>query len=406
MSAGDIPPRHGPVRSGLLRALAPIQAFFRLEAASSLLLLLGAVVALLWANSPWGPWHQALFGHPFQLGGHEVNLLDVIDEGLMALFFFLVGLEIKRELAIGELRTASAALLPLIAAVGGMVVPALIYFAFTHGTEAARGWGIPMATDIAFSLGVLTALKGRIPNSLIAFLTALAIFDDLGGILVIAFFYGTGFHFGALGISAVLILALAVLHRWKFAPVWLYLPIGVALWVFLGQAGIHATLAGVAVGLLVPIQDRTGRPVLERWERALHPYVAYGVIPLFALANAGVSLAGLSAADLVAPVTLGVTLGLLLGKPLGIGLATFGAVAAKISPLPRESSKSQVIGVAATGGIGFTVALFIAELAFTQHPQELEEAKLGILVGSAAAAVVGFLLLRASSRPSPERAVA
>jgi NhaA family Na+:H+ antiporter len=288
---------------------------------------------------------------------------------------------------------------------GGMVVPALVYIAFTHGTEAARGWGIPMATDIAFSLGVLTALKGRIPNSLIAFLTALAIFDDLGGILVIAFFYGTGIHGGALAVSLVLIAALVVFDRLHFAPVWLYVPLGVALWVFLGQAGIHATLAGVALGLCVPIHDRAGRPWLEKWERALHPFVAYGVIPIFALANAGVAVGGLTASDLVAPVTLGVTLGLLLGKPVGIGLATFGAVGAKVAPLPRESTRSQVVGVAATGGIGFTVALFIAELAFTQHPVELEEAKLGIVVGSALAALVGFVLLRVSSR-APERQAA
>jgi NhaA family Na+:H+ antiporter len=405
MSDPDRPTRRTPVKSGLLRALAPIQAFFRLEAASSLLLLLGAVVALAWANSPLGPWHAAIFEHPFHFGTLEVDLLVVIDEGLMALFFFLVGLEIKRELSVGELRTPSAAMLPLIAALGGMVIPALVYLAFTHGTEAARGWGIPMATDIAFSLGVLTALKGRIPNSLIAFLTALAIFDDLGGILVIAFFYGTGIQWGALAVSLALIAALVVFDRLHFAPVWLYVPLGVALWVFLGQAGIHATLAGVALGLCVPIHDRAGRPWLEKWERALHPFVAYGVIPIFALANAGVAVGGLTASDLVAPVTLGVTLGLLLGKPVGIGLATFGAVGAKVAPLPRESTRSQVVGVAATGGIGFTVALFIAELAFTQHPVELEEAKLGIVVGSALAALVGFVLLRVSSR-APERQAA
>lgn len=389
--------RSTPIRSGLRRALAPIQAFFRLEAASSLLLLLGAVLALVWANSPLAPGYRALFHHPFHLGAHVVDPIDVIDEGLMALFFFLVGLEIKRELSIGELRTFSAAMLPALAALGGMAVPALVYVGFNHGTEAARGWGIPMATDIAFSLGVLTALRGRIPNSLVAFLTALAIFDDLGGILVIAFFYGTGLHWGALAISALLTLALVLMDRGRWAPAWLFIPLTVALWFAFGQAGIHATLAGVAAGLCVPVRGRGGEPVLEKWEAALHPPVAYAIVPLFALANAGVSLKGLSLEAVVSPVSLGVALGLLLGKPVGIGLTTLLAVKAVGAPLPRESTAGQLAGVAATGGIGFTVALFIAELAFSGHPALLENAKLGILLGSAASALVGFGLLRASS---------
>jgi NhaA family Na+:H+ antiporter len=385
------------VRRGIRRALAPFQAFFGLEAASSLLLLAAAIIALVWANGPLASFHHDLFAHPFHVGGTELDLLDVIDEGLMAIFFLLVGLEIKRELSIGELRTFSTAILPAIAAVGGMAIPALIYLAFTRGTEAARGWGIPMATDIAFSLGVLKALKGRVPNSLVAFLTALAIFDDLGGILVIAFFYGTGLHWGALAISFLLIAAFWGLHQVRWTPAWLYVPLAVGLWVAFGAAGIHSTLAGVVAGLFLPIEDRKGKPVLERWETTLHPYVAYAIVPLFALANGGVSVAGLSWGDLVAPVTLAVFLGLFVGKPIGISIATFGAVKAKVSPMPQGGTSRQVVGVAATGGIGFTVALFIAELAFTAHPKELEEAKLGILLGSALSALVGFVWLKLAS---------
>lgn len=377
----------------------PLQAFFRLEAASSFLLLGSAVVALIWANTPLDSAHHAIFDSAASIGPFRVSFAGVIDDGLMALFFFLVGMEIKRELAVGELRTFARALLPLIAAAGGMAVPAAIFYFLNHGRGSVHGWGIPMATDIAFSLGVLEALRKRVPSSLFAFLTALAIFDDLGGIIVIAVFYGQGIQWVYLLASAAVAAALIVCNRaWLLQP-WPYLGLGLILWWTFGQAGIHPTMAGVVAGLCIPAREHPehiGPAPVERWERVLHPYVAYGVIPLFALANAGVNLTGLSIEALTSPVALGVGLGLLLGKPLGISAVTFSAVLTGTAPMPTRARKNQLFGVAVIAGVGFTVALFIAELAFPKEPLLLEEAKVGIIIGSAIAALVGWIWLRLS----------
>ncbi|RKG62998.1 Na+/H+ antiporter NhaA, partial [Corallococcus sp. CA054B] len=431
-----------PVPALFKVALAPVQAFFRLEASSGILLALCAVVALAWANSPWGSTYAAVFDAPLHLeivghGGH-FTFREFINDGLMTLFFFLVGMEIKRELAAGELRTFSRALLPLIAALGGMVIPAGLYLFFTWGTPAQNGWAIPMATDIAFAIGCLTLVKARVSQGLVVFLTALAIFDDIGGILVIALFYGTGLHVEWLAVGAVLVAVLWGLNRFYVRNGLAYAVVGAALWYAMHHGGIHATLSGVVLGLCIPaLPTRPGREVLEelaeyirglvsrpddegarsaqllhieealediepplnRFVHLWHGYVAYGIVPLFALANSGVDVSGMSLSDLLKPLPLGIIMGLFVGKQVGIFLFTLAAVRAGVSPLPTGGSVAQLHGVAVVAGIGFTVALFVAGLAFVGQPALLAEAKLGILVGSLLSAVVGYVLLRYVAHP-------
>ncbi|WP_223631716.1 Na+/H+ antiporter NhaA [Corallococcus sp. EGB] len=423
-------------------ALAPVQAFFRLEASSGILLALCALAALAWANSPWGATYAAVFEAPLRLEvvghGGPFTFREFINDGLMTLFFFLVGMEIKRELSAGELRTLSRAMLPLIAALGGMVVPAGLYYFFTRGTPAEGGWAIPMATDIAFAIGCLTLVKARVSQGLVVFLTALAIFDDIGGILVIALFYGTGLHVEWLVVAAGLVVGLWGLNRFYVRNGLAYAVVGAALWYAMHHGGIHATLSGVVLGLCIPaLPTRPGREVLEelaeyirglvsqpedeaargaqllhieealediepplnRFVHLWHGYVAYGIVPLFALANSGVDMSGISLSDLLKPLPLGIIVGLFVGKQLGIFLFTWVAVKAGVSPLPSGGSVAQLHGVAVVAGIGFTVALFVAGLSFAHQPALLAEAKLGILTGSLLSAVVGYVLLRYVARP-------
>jgi len=431
-----------PVPALFRAVLVPVQAFFRLEASSGILLALSAVLALVWANSPWASTYNALFDAHLELGLDGLragfSFREFINDGLMTLFFFVVGMEIKRELTAGELRTFSRALLPLIAALGGMVVPALLYVAFNAGTPAMAGWAIPMATDIAFAIGCLTLVKARVGHAMVVFLTALAIFDDIGGILVIALFYGTGLHVEWLLASAGVLAVLAVLNRFYVRNGMVYLVAGAALWYGMHHGGIHATLSGVVMGLCIPsLPTRGGREVLEelagfasrcvqevgdeqvrgaqllyieerledlepplnRFVHLWHPYVAYGIVPLFALANSGISLAGMSWGDLLKPLPLGVIGGLFVGKQLGIFAFTWVAVKARVSGMPGGAGPGQLHGVAVVAGIGFTVALFVAGLAFLKEPELLREAKLGILVGSLLSAVVGYVLLRFVAKP-------
>jgi NhaA family Na+:H+ antiporter len=355
----------------------------------------------------------------------------VIDDGLMTIFFFVVGMEIKRELVEGELRKLRQALLPGIAATGGVLLPAAIFLALNRGTAGEAGWAIPMATDIAFSIGCIVLLGKRVPRPLLVFLTALAIFDDIAGILVIALFYGGGLH----GESLIWVLALVVLV-WAVARLgvesWLvYAAGGVGIWIALHHAGIHGTLAGVILGLLIPAASRRPArqvlrdvrrhseltlevsetldtsdllylrdevreavPPLQRFEHALHPWVAFVIMPLFALANSGVSVAGMTAAELTGPVFLGVALGLFVGKQLGIFAFTGAAVKLGVADVPGGASWSRVYGVAMVAGIGFTVALFIANLAFSGDPELLKEARLGVLLGSLVSGLSGMLVLR------------
>ncbi|MFY0567747.1 Na+/H+ antiporter NhaA [Archangium lansingense] len=438
-----------PVPRLFKAAVAPLQAFFHLEASSGILLALCALAAMVWANSPWAGSYTALFEAPLALGAggalSHFTVREFINDGLMTIFFLLVGMEIKRELAAGELRTLSKAMLPLIAAVGGMVVPAALYAALNAGTPALKGWAIPMATDIAFAIGCLTLLKGRVSHGLVVFLTALAIFDDIGGILVIAMFYGTGLHvewlLGAVGVTAVL----GVCNRFYVRNGLVYAVLLGALWYTMHHGGVHATIAGVVVGMMIPARPmRRGREVLEdlhgfigqllrepadealranqllhieeqledieppltRFVHLWHGWSAYAIVPLFALANSGISLKGMSLADLLEPLPLGVMLGLFVGKQVGIFLFTWVAVKVKVAEMPGRAGVMQLYGVSVVAGIGFTVALFVAGLAFAQEPQLLTEAKLGILLGSLLSAVVGYLLLRfgPTPRPLPEMA--
>jgi NhaA family Na+:H+ antiporter len=421
--------------------LDPIRAFTKMEASGGIVLFGAAVLAFALANSPWQSDFHAFWETPIRVGvggnGFEASLKLIIDDGLMAIFFFVVGMEIKRELVEGELRTFRQAALPAIAALGGMLVPAGIYLAFNQGTEGAKGWAIPMATDIAFSIGCLTLLGKRVPHALLIFLTALAIFDDIGGILVIALFYGHGVSID--GLLWVLAAALAVfaLSRLSVQNALLYAAGGVALWIAFHESGLHATLAGVALGLLIPavtrrpvrkvldevraharatleggdrldtndllyVEDRLEEaiPPLQRFEHALHPWVAYAIMPLFALANSGVSLGEMSARDMLAPIFLGIVLGLFVGKQVGIFGFTFAALRAGIAVAPGGVGWGKLYGVSTVAGIGFTVALFISNLAFASVPHLLNEARLGVLVGSLVSGVVGMFLLRISPRRS------
>lgn len=371
----------------------PLQEFLRAEAASGVVLLACAVAALVWANAHAASYH-ALFDGPL-LGSAgpaagataPLTARAIINDGLMAIFFFVVGMEIKRELASGELSSPARAALPAIGALGGMIVPALIYTAFNHGGPGARGWGIPMATDIAFTIGVLTLLGGRVPRALVVFVTALAIFDDIGGILVIAFFYGHGVKWPWLAAAAALLALLVLAGRTRVARAPVYALAGAALWWLFHESGIHATIAGVALGLAIPVR------LVARFVRVLHPPVAFALMPLFALANSGVTIRG--AGELASPVALGAAAGLLIGKPLGIFGLTWLAVKLRLAPMPGDAAAGQLLGVSIVAGIGFTVALFIAALAFDGAPALLDRAKLGVLAGSLVAGATGFVLLRA-----------
>jgi NhaA family Na+:H+ antiporter len=315
----------------------------------------------------------------------------------MTLFFFVVGMEIKRELVVGELSTFGRAALPAVGALGGMIAPALVYLAFNRTPQTRAGWGVPMATDIAFCIGVLTLLKRRVPQGLIVFLTALAIFDDIGGIVVIALFYGHGLQVAWLLAAAAVATGAFVAGRMHVSSGLAYVALGVALWYAMHHSGIHPTISGVVLGLAVPARvPHAVEPPLGRFVRLLHPFVAFGVMPLFALANSGVSLRSIGLADLADGVTVGIALGLLAGKQLGIFAFTIAAVALGLAPMPGRASRAKLLGVSVVGGIGFTVALFIAALAFPDEAL-LARAKLGILAGSLAAGLLGSAILACTS---------
>ncbi len=421
----------------------PAARFLRVEASGGIVLLLATAVALIWANSGWSGTYHELFESEieFRIGDLDVfartglehfTLEEFINDALMAVFFFVVGLEIKRELVTGQLRNPRDAALPAIAALGGMVVPALLYFALNTGGEPARGWGIPMATDIAFAVGVVSLLGTRIPRSLRVFLLSLAIVDDIGAILVIAVFYtdqlSAGWLLSALAL-AIAIMFLRQIRVW-YSPI--YVLFGVFMWWATFKSGVHATVAGVALGLLAPARPlqsegqareiaswlrdkeevfpvdvrwagfhiRESRSVAERLEVALHPITSFLIIPLFALANAGVALDGDSLSDAASStVTLGVMLGLVAGKTFGVTAATLAAARLGIARLPRGMTMAHVVGLAMVSGIGFTVSIFISGLAFTDPAIE-DQAKIGILFASFLAAGLGLAVLSRASRPA------
>ncbi len=378
---------------------SPLGAFLKSEAAGGVLLMISAALALIIANSPVVPLYFATLGS--YVAG--LSILHWINDALMAVFFLLVGLEIKRELLEGQLSTWSRRALPGIAALGGMVVPALIFLALTRGDPVAmRGWAIPAATDIAFALGVLALLGSRVPVSLKIFLTALAILDDLGAVIIIALFYTKGLSLPMLGLAGACIVGLIVLNRLHVTKLWAYLGLGALLWFFVLKSGVHATLAGVALALTIPIGDGSDSDepehsplhTLEHW---LHPYVAFLIVPIFGFANAGVSFTGMTPASALAPVPLGIALGLFLGKQIGVFGFSWLAIRAGLAAMPAQANTLQLYGVALLCGIGFTMSLFIGALAF-DSPELGKATKIGVLLGSIASAVLGAIVLRMAGR--------
>lgn len=388
------------------RRLEGALEFFRHEATGGIMLFATAVLALVLANSG-AAWLYGGFLDTrvkVQVGALKLDkpLLLWINDGLMAIFFFLVGLEVKRELLVGELSSVRKATLPLAAAIGGIVVPALIYVIVNWSNPVgAPGWAIPAATDIAFAVGVLALLGPRVPSSLKIFLLALAILDDLGAIIIIALFYTSELSTVALSLAATGLVVLTVLNRAGVKRIAPYILVGLFIWVCVLKSGVHATLAGVATALAVPLEngDEEGHGPLEQLEHSLHPWVTYLILPLFAFANAGVDLGGFTLARMLDPIPLGIALGLALGKPLGIFGATWAAVRLGLADRPEGTSWEQVLGVAALGGIGFTMSLFIGLLAFPD-PKFAADVRIGVLAGSTVSAIVGYILLRRSLKAS------
>jgi len=382
----------------------PFRWFFKLEAASGLILLISAIIALIISNSPLSNlYFQTLEKYLF-IGinnfGIKLSILHWINDALMAIFFFFVTLEIKREFLQGELSNPKQALLPIIAAVGGMLVPALFYiFINLSNPETLNGWAIPSATDIAFSLGVLSLLGSRVPISLKVFLTALAIIDDLGAIVIIAFFYTGDLSIKYLLLIFLAFISLLVLNKLnikKFVP---YLLVGLFLWFFTHESGIHATIAGVLLACVIPHRKKEkDYSLLMKIEHSISPYVAFGIMPLFALANAGVSLKGISLSSFTSTVPLGIVIGLFFGKQIGVFLFSFISIKLKIATMPNNSDWLKLYGVGILTGIGFTMSLFVGNLAFVENIQYMDGVKIGVLTGSFLSTIVGYMLLLITSR--------
>ena len=378
---------------------APFRWFFKLEAASGLMLLIAAVIALIISNSDLNETYFNILNTHLLIGtqnfGLDLSILHWINDVLMAVFFFVVTLEIKREFIQGELSKPKKALLPIIGAVGGMAVPALIYVIINFDTGyTLKGWAIPSATDIAFSIGVLSLLGSRIPISLKVFLVALAIIDDLGAIIIIAFFYSTELQYTYLLFMLLAFLSLILLNKFnvkKFAP---YFLIGLFLWYFTHESGIHSTISGVLLATAIPHRKHEkDYSLLLKLEHILSPYVAFGIMPLFAFANAGVVLNDISINTLLSPVPLGIICGLFFGKQIGVFLFSFLAVKLKLAEMPTNSNWIKFYGVGILTGIGFTMSLFVGNLAFFDYSNNLDGVKIGVLIGSSLSAIVGYLLL-------------
>ncbi len=377
----------------------PFKWFFKLEAASGLVLLFSAILALIVSNSTYADLYFSTLEKYLFIGFNEIGLklsiLHWINDALMAIFFFFVTLEIKREFLQGELSNFKQALLPIIAAIGGMVVPALFYVIINFGDpETLNGWAIPSATDIAFSLGVLSLLGKRVPISLKVFLTALAIIDDLGAILIIAIFYSGDLNILYLSLMSIAFILLLLINKFnikKFLP---YLIVGLALWDFTHNSGIHATIAGVLLAMTIPHRKKEKDfSLLLKIEHAISPYVAFGIMPLFAFANAGVSLEGLSFSSLMDKVPLGIVLGLFVGKQLGVFVFSYVSIKLKIAQMPNNSNWFNFYGVGILTGIGFTMSLFVGNLAFVENMQYMDGVKIGVLTGSLLSTLAGYFLI-------------
>jgi NhaA family Na+:H+ antiporter len=389
--------------NAIRKATDGIAEFLRLESAGGLLLVAAATLALICSNSPLRQAYDDLLKIPVEVrfGSFAIAkpLLLWINDGFMAVFFLLVGLEVKREVIEGELSTPAQVVLPVVAGLGGMVVPAIIYLLFNHGHGATlNGWAIPTATDIAFALGILSLLGNRVPVSLKIFLTAVAIADDLGAIVIIALFYTAELSLPMLFLAAVAIAVLIALNMQKVTRIAPYVIVGVILWVFVLKSGVHATLAGVAVAFAVPLTstDAQGHAPLHQLEHGLHPWAAFGILPVFAFANAGVSFAGVTVMALAEPLPLGIALGLFVGKLVGVCGASAVLIRLGLARLPEGTRWSQLVGVSALCGVGFTMSLFIGSLAF-EGPDYFTPLRLGVIAGSTLSGVTGYLLLRFAS---------
>lgn len=378
--------------------------FIRSEVAGGMVLLLATIAAILWANASFGDsygdfWHTNL---TIGFGDFSISedLQHWVNDALMAIFFFVVGLEIKRELVVGELNDRSKAALPIIAAIGGVLLPALIFTAINLGSDSIHGWAIPMATDIAFAVAVLAIMGDRIPSGVRLLLLSIAIVDDVIAITVIALFYSSGISLAWLALGAAGLLTVVALRTLGVKRIFPYILVGLVVWLGFFESGVHATIAGVLLGLLTPARPLDGKHVLEQLEHRLHPLSSFVIVPLFALANAGIVLSVPIIKDAAgSSIFLGVVLGLVVGKTLGISLATFAAEKLGIAETPEGVEPGHVWGIAALGGIGFTVSIFISQLAFTS-PEIIETAKIGIFTGSIVSAVIGTLLLLRRTKPS------
>jgi NhaA family Na+:H+ antiporter len=383
-----------------------IQEFLKLEAASGLVLFAAAILAMVLANSPLSPAYAAMLQTQasVSIGNFAIAkpILLWVNDGLMAIFFLLIGLEVKREILEGELSDRSKAALPVAAAIGGMIVPSAIYVWLNrHDPSALNGWAIPAATDIAFALGVLALLGKRVPESLKVFLLALAIIDDLAAIGIIAVFYSGDLSLGALGLAAITLALMVVMNRAGVSRPAPYLIAGLLLWVFVLKSGVHATLAGVATAFAIPLRARNDESPspLNSVEHALHPWVVYGIMPSFAFANAGLSLGNINANALFQSVPLGIMLGMVIGKPVGITLSSWVAIRSRLAGMPEGASWMQLIGVGMLCGIGFTMSLFVASLAFERGATEyFLSDRLGILAGTVLAGALGYGTLRLAIR--------
>ena len=378
-----------------------IQNFLKMEAASGIILMFAAVAAMVLANSPFAPWYDLLLDVPVQvaIGNFEIAkpLLLWINDGLMALFFFLVGLELKREFIDGNLSQPGQITLPAIGAVGGMIIPALCYAALNYKDPAAiNGWAIPTATDIAFALGILSIIGSKVPLQLKVFLTSLAIFDDLGAIIIIAIFYTEQLSLSSLVISAVILAILALLNRNNVTNTSPYIFLGIILWIAVLKSGVHATLAGVALAFFIPIKGKPGEPSpLKSLEHNLHTTVAFIVLPIFAFANAGINFTGVGLDQVLSPVPLGIILGLFFGKQLGVFGFCFIAIKLGFAKLPERVNWQLLYGVSLLCGVGFTMSLFIGSLAFEQTgDNHVFQDRLGIVIGSLISGVLGYIVIK------------
>ncbi|EFM88871.1 Na+/H+ antiporter NhaA [Actinobacillus pleuropneumoniae] len=388
--------------------LKQIQKFLKLEAASGILLLVSALLAMIFANTDLNQLYFSFLQTEvaIKFGAFSIDkpLLMWVNDGFMAVFFILVGMEVKRELFEGSLSSYQKAIFPAVAALGGMVVPALVYwFINQNHPEYQSGWAIPMATDIAFALGIVALLSKQVPPALKVFLLALAIIDDLGAIIVIALFFSHEMSMQALTIASIAIVILVAMNRYKVTGLINYAIIGTILWASVLKSGVHATLAGVIIGFCIPLRGKNGEAPLHHLEHALAPWCSFAILPLFAFSNAGVSLEGMSLDKLASPLPLGVALGLIIGKPVGVFLFSYVAVLLGIAKVPEGINLKQIFAIAVLCGIGFTMSMFIAGLAFGEEDASesvLALARLGILMGTFVAAIIGYFLLKITTKPS------